>query len=70
MFEYELHQIRTAELAQRAARHGLLREARKALKAARAYGRDEALARTTAGRTRPEAQGTGGRTADRFTRAA
>ncbi|MFD9910600.1 hypothetical protein [Streptomyces sp. NPDC059063] len=75
MFEYELHQLRTAELAREAARHGLVREALKGLKALRVrpvYGRDEALARATEARTqapRQEPRKADGPT-DRYTRAA
>ncbi|MEW2524400.1 hypothetical protein [Streptomyces sp. NPDC047071] len=62
MFDYELHQFRAAELAQEAAHHRLVREARKAAKPRRAFGREAAEARLTARRTEP--------TADRYTHAA
>ncbi|WP_037825971.1 hypothetical protein [Streptomyces sp. NRRL B-1347] len=69
MYDYELHQLRTAELAAQAARHGLVREALKAARprrrALRALGREAAEARLTAQRTQPTA-----RRADRYTRAA
>ncbi|MGA4839439.1 hypothetical protein [Streptomyces sp. G45] len=66
MFEYELHQLRTAELARAAARHSLVRQALKALKAA--HGRDEALARMADARTGTPRPTDG--PADRYTRAA
>ncbi|MEV0439198.1 hypothetical protein AB0I84_25275 [Streptomyces spectabilis] len=65
MFDYELHQFRTAELAAQAAHHGLVREALKAAKTRRALGREAAEARLTAERTRPTAH-----RADRYSRAA
>ncbi|WP_030676369.1 hypothetical protein [Streptomyces sp. NRRL B-1347] len=65
MFDYELHQFRTAELAAQAARHGLVREALKAAKTRRALGREAAEARLTARRTEPTARQT-----DRYTHAA
>ncbi|WP_172382214.1 hypothetical protein [Streptomyces sp. MNP-20] len=65
MFDYELHQFRTAELAAQAAHHRLVREARKAAKPRRALGREAAEARLTAQRTEPTA-----RRADRYTHAA
>ncbi|GGS10403.1 hypothetical protein GCM10010252_56940 [Streptomyces aureoverticillatus] len=58
MFEYELHQLRTAELAAVAERRRLVREARQARKALRNRGHE------TEGRVRPEPA------TDRFTRAA
>ncbi|MEW2530269.1 hypothetical protein [Streptomyces sp. NPDC047071] len=63
MFDYEIHQFRAAALAQEAARHRLVREARKGAAAPRrrVLGREGAEARLTAERT-------GG--ADRYTRAA
>ncbi|QCX79308.1 hypothetical protein C9F11_28540 [Streptomyces sp. YIM 121038] len=64
MFDYELHQLRTAELAAQAAHHRLVREARKAAKPRWALGREEAEARLAADRTGAV------READRFTRAA
>ncbi|MEW2526310.1 hypothetical protein [Streptomyces sp. NPDC047071] len=67
MFDYEIHQFRSAELAQEAARHRLVREARKAAKPGRrVLGREEAEARLTAERTGTAAD----RRADRYTRAA
>ncbi|MCI3928143.1 hypothetical protein [Streptomyces sp. AN091965] len=66
MFDYELHQFRTTELAARAAHHRLVREARKATKTRGALlGREAAEARLTAERTELTA-----RRADRYTRAA
>ncbi|QDQ09505.1 hypothetical protein [Streptomyces spectabilis] len=66
MFDYELHQFRTTELAARAARHGLVREALKATKTRRTLlGREASEARLTAERTQPTT-----RQADRYTRAA
>ncbi|WP_172384737.1 hypothetical protein [Streptomyces sp. MNP-20] len=62
MFDYEIHQFRAAELAQEAARHRLVREARKAATPRRrVLGREGAEARLTAARTGA---------ADRYTRAA
>ncbi|MER7350525.1 hypothetical protein ABT390_34530 [Streptomyces aurantiacus] len=58
MFEYELHQLRTAELAQAAERRRLVREARQARKAERKRGHE------TEGRVIPAS------VRDRFTRAA
>ncbi|MEI5101196.1 hypothetical protein RB200_24865 [Streptomyces sp. PmtG] len=65
MFDYELHQFRAAELAQEAARQGLVREALKAVKTRRALGREAAEARLAADRTELTA-----RQAEHFTRAA
>ncbi|MBB5105443.1 hypothetical protein [Streptomyces spectabilis] len=66
MFDYELHQFRTAELAAQAAHHGLVREARKAAKTRRTLlGREAAEARPTAERTRPTTH-----RPDRYSRAA
>ncbi|MFJ2768173.1 hypothetical protein [Streptomyces sp. NPDC087300] len=48
MFDYEMHQMRAAELAQAAAHHRLVREARKATAAARRSARDEAEGRVRA----------------------
>ncbi|MFH8796769.1 hypothetical protein [Streptomyces sp. NPDC017941] len=59
MFEYELHQIRTAELARQAQHDRLVREARRARRASRRDGGHEAGGRVSAPRD-----------ADRFTRAA
>ncbi|WP_030568026.1 hypothetical protein [Streptomyces aureocirculatus] len=59
MFEYELHQIRTAELARQAQRDRLVREARRARRASRRNGGHEAGGRVSATRV-----------VDRFTRAA
>ncbi|MFD9904629.1 hypothetical protein [Streptomyces sp. NPDC059063] len=74
MFDYELHQLRTAELAQQAAHHRLVREALKAATPrrrtlgpalTRALGREAAQARPTAQRTTTAARHT-----DHYTRAA
>ncbi|QCX73737.1 hypothetical protein C9F11_42510 [Streptomyces sp. YIM 121038] len=62
MFDYEIHQFRTAELAAQAAHHRLVREALKAAKPRRrVLGREGAEARLTAARTAAT---------DRYTRAA
>lgn len=58
MFEYELHQLRTAELALEAERRRHVREARRARKAQRNHGQE------TEGRVIPAS------VTDRFTRAA
>ncbi|GHC45648.1 hypothetical protein [Streptomyces flavofungini] len=64
MFEYELHQQRTAELAQAAEHDRLVREARKAARAGRRGRRgNETEGRVTPGRITE-------RLTDRFTRAA
>ncbi|GHE92935.1 hypothetical protein GCM10018785_68710 [Streptomyces longispororuber] len=70
MFEYQLHQFRAAELAEEAAHQRLVREARKAGKARRALGRDDAGTRGAAAGTAGTRPGTGRGPADRFTRAA
>ncbi|GGO57491.1 MULTISPECIES: hypothetical protein [Streptomyces] len=59
MFEYELHQLRTAELAEAAQQRRLVREARQARKALRNRGGHE-----TGGRVIPA------RATNRYTRAA
>ncbi|ATL30682.1 hypothetical protein [Streptomyces formicae] len=54
MYDYEMHQMRAAELAQEAAHRRLVREARRTRAAARRSARDEAEGRVIAelGRTR------------------
>ncbi|MFH9071724.1 hypothetical protein [Streptomyces alboflavus] len=63
MFEYELHQQRTAELAQVAQHDRLVREARKARTGRRGQGGNKAEGRVSPGRVAE-------RFTDRFTRAA
>ncbi|MFD0413204.1 hypothetical protein [Streptomyces sp. NPDC127108] len=63
MFEYELHQQRTAELAQVAQHDRLVREARKARAGRRGRGGNEAEGRVSPGRVAE-------RITDRFTHAA
>ncbi|MEU6126103.1 hypothetical protein [Streptomyces sp. NPDC047123] len=47
MFEYEMHQMRAAELGRDAAHHRLLGEARRIRAAARRSARDEAEGRVS-----------------------
>ncbi|WP_369217340.1 hypothetical protein [Streptomyces flavofungini] len=48
MFEYEMHQMRAAELAREADRRRLVREARRIRRAVRRSARDEAEGRVSA----------------------
>ncbi|WP_418347057.1 hypothetical protein [Streptomyces alfalfae] len=48
MFEYEMHQLRAAELTREADRRRLVREARRVRTAARPSARDEAEGRVSA----------------------
>ncbi|MER5180000.1 hypothetical protein ABT009_16775 [Streptomyces sp. NPDC002896] len=62
MFEYEMHQVRHAELIREAERGRLVREAREARRAARRSARDEGEGRVSThegsrGGTRGESQG-------------